>query len=93
MTGGQVGQGLYTVVAEPVPGIVTGGQVGQGLYTVVFEFDPEIVEIGQVGQGLVTVVEALTAGATWPEGPYGCGLTDDVWFLKGCGTNGTPVLR
>ena len=70
VTGGQVGQGLYTVVAEPDPETVTGGQVGQGSYTVWSEPDPKIVEIGQVEQGLVTVVEALTASATCPEGTY-----------------------
>lgn len=91
--GGQVGHDLYTVVAEPDPVIVTGGHVGQGLYTVVLALDPEIVVIGQVGQGLMTVVETLSTGATWPEGTCTYGLTGDVWFLKGCGTNGTPVER
>ena len=108
LIGGQVGQSLVVIVTslvlcvvivegvldsvavEPDFVMVVGGQVGQGLYTVVAELDPDIVVIGQVGQGLVIVVETLTAGA---EGIWTCGLTDEVWFLKGCGTNGTPVLR
>lgn len=67
--------------------------MGQGLYTVVSEFDPEIVLIGQVGQGLVTVIETLTAGATWLEGIFTCGLTGEVWFWKECDTYGRPVPR
>ena len=55
--------------------------MGQGLYTVALEFDPKIVLIGQVGQGLVTVVETLTAGLTWPEGIFTCGLTGEVLEL------------
>ena len=35
MIGGQVGQGLYTVVLDVDPEIVLIGQVGQGLVTVV----------------------------------------------------------
>ena len=72
--------------------MVVGGQEGQGLYTVVLESGPEIVLTGQVGQGLVTVVDTLTAGSTGPVGICTCGLTGEVWFLKGYGTNGAPVL-
>ena len=41
----------------------------------------------------MTVVEPLTAGAIWPEGTYTCELTVEVWSVKECGLDGTPVLR
>ena len=90
VTGGQVGQGLKTVAVVPDPGILMGGQVGQGLYSVTVATGPELVTGGQVGQGLVIVVKTLPDGAV---GICTCVFTGEVWFLKGCGLNGRPVLR